>query len=845
MKKLIFSAAVMASAFFAASCQQEMLDPQAGGNTVTYTVEVPNAIATKAIGDQITNVDKVYYEVYRAAEVDDLTKSPVYEGNEPVTGNQASFDLEFVKNQEFVVLFWAQNSSLVNTDVTSATGMYNINDLRAIRIVNPGAANNESAQVFAGSDRVANSISEANGNVRLTRPVSQVNVYTTKESLNFGDVAIGLNTSSMTVAGLYNTFNVAAGDAVAADENKATFTYAAAAVPTAAADNADHKYVAMNYVGFAPKAGATVNVDFTIKTTEAADIVHSVSNVPVKPNYRTNIVGNLISATTDYNVSLNDDWTAEEITCVCDAAALQAAIVKGGRIEFANDITVDKWIMFSETKTIGTGQIITVPMNGLTIDGNGHTLTVKSIESAGNGNLLFDDASNLNIHDLTIKYADGLTGGGFSLETGVISKVNFIGGRYGIYPGSGEIMVEECTFATNADALYFEQERDNLTVTGCTFNQPAGTNVILLRGDVQFTNNIINSGRTVNIVSGSPVVTGNNFNNVRLKVYAAATATVSGNIIGNLVFETDTHASTFTNNIFTSNVTVPENNTEDVVLKTETVEVTVPASVASAGDSYKIEVSNENTATDPTTGETSIAFDLTMYKNDVKVSGETIYEVALNVGAGKIISEVTHNGAALANANTGADQTYKYDSATGKLTIYTKSFSPFAVTYADYKDYVRTKNFFYGSYISVATGSDLLPIVAVNPEITKFSVFDGDTRITDAVTFRFSDVKKETIDENSYKVSVNLAIMDADGNDLELKPGMPSTINEKEYLHVYMNLYDVPAGYSVSDVKVNGTALTKSTKSNPGTGGYLLGVEAKDVYFQSKTAGLIEVTLKK
>ena len=50
MKKIIFSIAVMVSAFFAASCQQEMLETQAGGNTVTYTVEVPG-VATKAIAD--------------------------------------------------------------------------------------------------------------------------------------------------------------------------------------------------------------------------------------------------------------------------------------------------------------------------------------------------------------------------------------------------------------------------------------------------------------------------------------------------------------------------------------------------------------------------------------------------------------------------------------------------------------------------------------------------------------------------------------------------------------------------------------------------------------------------
>lgn len=65
---------------------------------------------------------------------------------------------------------------------------------------------------------------------------------------------------------------------------------------------------------------------------------------------------------------------------------------------------------------------------------------------------------------------------------------------------------------------------------------------------MKFTNNIINSGRTVNVVSGSPVVTGNDFNNVRCKVYGAATATISNNTINNLEFDGTTYASTFTNN---------------------------------------------------------------------------------------------------------------------------------------------------------------------------------------------------------------------------------------------------------------------------------------------------------
>ena len=296
-------------------------------------------------------------------------------------------------------------------------------------------------------------------------------------------------------------------------------------------------------------------------------------------------------------------------------------------------------------------------------------------------------------------------------------------------------------------------------------------------------------------------------------------------------------------------VTIPENNTEDVVLVAENIKVTVPASAATAGDVYKTVVTGETVTTDAETGKTTVAFDLTMYKNDVKVDGDTIYEIKQTLPAFMNITEVTHNGVAMTKASTGADQTYTYDSATGVLTIYTKSFSPFEITYTNYNDFVKKLNraHTHTSYISTSTGSAFLPIVAVMPEITGYSVFEGDTRITDAVTFRFSDVKKDTIDENSYKVSLNLAILDSNGNNLELKPGMPSTINGKEYLNVYMNLLELPEGYSVSEVKVNGKSftLTQNTSGNPATGEYWIGYEGKDVYLQSMEAGLIEVIVTK
>ncbi len=217
-------------------------------------------------------------------------------------------------------------------------------------------------------------------------------------------------------------------------------------------------------------------------------------------------------------------------------------------VEIKKDITVDRWVMFAQNLTIGNDQLITLDMDGLTINGNGHTLTVNSIESASNGNRLFSEADNINIYDWTINIAEGI-GGGISLTSGVIDNVTFNGGNC-IFPGTGDVEINGCTFNTENHVIYYEEARDNLVVTENTFNVGANGNVIILRGNESFTNNTINSGRTVNVASGSPTVSGNEFaDGVRLKVYNNATAAIEDNVITNLVFNDETPVqSTFESN---------------------------------------------------------------------------------------------------------------------------------------------------------------------------------------------------------------------------------------------------------------------------------------------------------
>ena len=327
MKRILLFAAAIAGLISAASCQQENLEPIAKANTVTYTVQVADAVATKAIGDDITAVNELVYEVYRTVGegVETFTEGDnlLYHNTAEIVNGVATLELEFVNDQNFTVLFWAQTAV-----AEGETPIYNVDDLTNVTITSPDVANNVDAQAFVGRDFVRDCVSDAQGKVTLRRPVSQLNIGTTKASLTGSPVPfqdpIVLNGSTVKVTGLATTFNIA--KMCATGDLATEYTYTGQTVPTGnlTVANVDYAYVAMNYVGFATNVGSTVTVSYVINTSEG-DIDNVIENVPVKPNYRTNIIGNLITSKSEYTIELDDKWgTPEEVVEIWDGKTLTA-----------------------------------------------------------------------------------------------------------------------------------------------------------------------------------------------------------------------------------------------------------------------------------------------------------------------------------------------------------------------------------------------------------------------------------------------------------------------------------------------------------------------------------------
>lgn len=428
MKKLFYSAAIMALAFFAGSCQQENLEP-VGGNTVTYTVQVPDALATKALGDDITNINVLHYEVYRTEVANTVTFTAadnlLYHKTATMTNGVATINLELVNDQNYTVLFWAQ--------VGETNEAYDVTDLTNVTVKSPLKANQESYAAFSGVDFIVEGKDLAGRKVTLKRPISQINIATTPGSLDgngaFLDDVV-LEGSSVTVAGLSNSFNVATQEPGA--EMTTTYEFAEQAVPahTLEVNAENYPYVAMNYVGFADAIGTNVKVSYVINTSEG-DIDNVIENVPVKPNYRTNIVGNLITATSDYTVTLDAEWKGvakeyeiwdgETLMVPTKNAAgeyivsqpsewaylanLQNPATKADPVPVVINLTSN--LDFGGNELTG---LVAASNNSLTVKGNGYTIMNAKMVSGNNDNgtpcaALFVSlsSSELTVSDLNVK----------------------------------------------------------------------------------------------------------------------------------------------------------------------------------------------------------------------------------------------------------------------------------------------------------------------------------------------------------------------------------------------------------------------------------------------------------
>ena len=505
MKKLLYCLSAMMVIFLAGSCQQELNPVTDGDTNVTFTVNAGD-VATRADIADGTNVDILYWEIYK-----DVTAAPLGEGSVKKTSDKNfTVELKLLADQDYTIIFWAEVEN---------GGHYNTEDLRNVEIVSydDEMANDESRAAFFRVYEFSTENGKAiNEDVYLYRPFSQINLGTTTYATSFTGGNVVVETTEMTVTNIATSFNTL--DGVGEGEQEVTFQ--AAATPNGAADRTEAKlivndlsyyWIGMNYL-IVNGESDNVTVDVTIKT-QYGDVNHIVESVPVKENFRTNLLGNFLTTGATFNVIVDEEfqkpdyvvsegWThlgnytylvsknapessLKDLLASADKAAREAATKAAGpevTIELNGDV-------YWETDGgHGSSPLLPYdsPISKVIINGNDNTFTatgagVGSIRLANGALLEFND---VNIVDESVSYAEDAWEFTYLEFAGNLAFNNCTfnsGATFQTESVEGEEVVvlnasfNTCRFITNEDSVYAVWVSDGATsFTGCTFEGTRG-----------------------------------------------------------------------------------------------------------------------------------------------------------------------------------------------------------------------------------------------------------------------------------------------------------------------------------------------------------------------------------
>lgn len=435
--------AAAALTMLAVSCNKEQVTEVPDGQMVdvTFTAALPGEMATKALGDGQT-AKTLYVSVYEndteKTHLGDLDKTATF------TDLKTQVTFSLVKGKTYNFVFWAQ---------AEGATCYDIDDLKNIKISYDGAvANDETRDAFYATRKELKVNGALTETIKLYRPFAQVNFGTADlfDAAAAGFIPAQSAFTATDVANVFDTFN-AEGKVEGPATDKVTF--AKAEIPgggetLVTKDGTKYLWMTMNYILPVGKQGekhiSNVTAEFIPENGDP--ITASAPQAPVQNNYRTNILGNLLTSQVIFNVEIapifNEPDNDIDLVNVKNAESLKALFATGGEATLAADLVLD------ESVTVKSGKEVVLNLNGKTVKNNSNSSafgvygslvingegTVDGGEGGDNVAVWSMPGGNLTINGGT--YTVGADANGLGNST--------------IYTTGGDVVINGGTFTTAA-----------------------------------------------------------------------------------------------------------------------------------------------------------------------------------------------------------------------------------------------------------------------------------------------------------------------------------------------------------------------------------------------------------
>ena len=210
--------------------------------------------------------------------------------------------MKLAKTYNYRVGFWAQSASV-------PAGAFDITDLRAVAVdYTKFAINTDNLDVFCNYAEITNMAGSLTETVELKRPLAQVNLLAN----DYADYVNTVPTASATalkvavkIENVPNTLNVITKET----SGEATLDLTAAAAVNDTFETTEYYYLSMAYI-LGKQAQALADATLVLSNdTQTPLATVTVSNMPYRANYKTNILGQLLTGSATYTVVIVPAFT--------------------------------------------------------------------------------------------------------------------------------------------------------------------------------------------------------------------------------------------------------------------------------------------------------------------------------------------------------------------------------------------------------------------------------------------------------------------------------------------------------------------------------------------------------
>lgn len=430
MKKFFVMAVVALAGLMATACStDDAVSDAENYATVSFTVAAPE-MATRTLGDGMT-ARNLSWGVYDA-DGNYLPKLSS-ENAEPVVFPAGSLsttvEIDLVNGKSYHVIFWAEaDGSPYKVDFESQLMTYDYSEQ------NPLLANQEKYDAFFASHPITEVKGPRTEPVELKRPFAQLNIATA-DTQKAADGGLVVDKTQVEIT-TCNTLNLFSG--VASGTQTHCYALSELIDDVIKVGSKEYDLLSMNYL-LVNGEKELVEVAFTVAEGTSYSRTYNYQSVPLRRNYKTNIIGNLLTSTLDFEITINPFFAEEEYVV---RQSVEEVLTLGGKFSMTSDEVVE----------VGNAPIV-VPEDGL-IELNGNTLTFESET---------EDAVAYVVEDgVTVTFAD--------------EAVTRAGGRGRVHSNSkigsarrgGKIVVEGGHYSTTGRTL-FEADGGELHINGGVF----------------------------------------------------------------------------------------------------------------------------------------------------------------------------------------------------------------------------------------------------------------------------------------------------------------------------------------------------------------------------------------